>query len=357
MTWTAGTTAAVLQSLGSEAAPEAGTQVRLPETIRVGIIGLEGHYSEITRAARLVPNIRVVAVAEANAARLQRAKRSPELERARSYADYRAMLDTEKLDVVGVCGENAVRAAVVTECARRRIPIAAEKPLALTLEELVAVRKAAAGVPLTMLLPMRFSPHYQGMRAKIQAGEIGDVVAMTAQKSYKLGARPDWMKSRRTYGGTIPYIGIHMVDLMRWVSGRDFTEAAAFHSNVGAREVGEMENNAAVIFRTDNGGTASLRLDYLRPAGAPTHGDDRLRVAGTKGVIEYRTAGGLTLLTSSERTLRPEELPAEQSLFVNFVESLYSDRRHLIRPEEVFRVTEIVLKAREAAETHRIVRL
>ena len=127
---------------------------------------------------------------------------------------------------------------------------------------------------------------------------------MGAQKSYKIGLergqRPEWMRHRETYGGTIPYIGIHMVDLMRWVSGREFVETAAFQSRVGFDELRDMENNTAVIYRLDNRGTANLRMDYLRPETAPTHGDDRLRVVGIKGVVEYQ-GGTLSLMTASSK--------------------------------------------------------
>ena len=59
---------------------------RLPETIRVGIIGLDGHYSEITNAAKLVPNIRVTAIADPNPAALQRAAADPMLAKATAWA-------------------------------------------------------------------------------------------------------------------------------------------------------------------------------------------------------------------------------------------------------------------------------
>src|SRR5439155_548896 len=45
----------------------------------------------------------------------------------------------------------------------------------------------------------------------------------------------------------------------------------------------------------DRGGTGIVHADYFRPEKTPTHGDDRLRVAGTKGIVEVR-AGCCTLL-------------------------------------------------------------
>jgi len=330
----------------------------LPGLIRVGIIGVEGHTGEITDLAAELPAVQVTAVAESQPDLLASARRRAVYRKAAFYDDYRALLDREKLDVVAVCGRNGDRAAALVECAARKIPIVAEKPLTITLADLEAVRKAVTAnrVPITMLLPMRFYPAYQAMRNIVSSGEVGEVVSIAAQKSYKLGSRPDWMKRRSSYGGTIPYIGPHMVDLMRWVTGREFTEASAFHANVDRPELGEMENTAVIAFRLDNRGTASLRLDYLRPETAPTHGDDRLRIAGTKGVVEYQQ-DGLTLMTGTRKPAPVTDLPAEKSLFRDFLESLYSGKPHLIRPEDVFRVTEIVLKARDAADGGRVVRL
>ncbi len=331
----------------------------LPELIRVGIIGLDGHVSEITNAAKRLSNIRITAVAETKPELVQRVKTDVAYANAKLYADYRKLLDAEKLDVIAVCGENGGRAEILRACAERKIPIASEKPLTISLPELAAVKKAITqnNVPLTMLLPMRFAPQYQAMKQIVDSGQIGEVVTIAAQKSYKLGTRPDWMKSHKTYGGTIPYIGIHMIDLMRYVSGREFVATAAFQSTVGFSELGTMENNTAVIFQLDNKGTASLRMDYLRPATAPTHGDDRLRVAGTKGVVEFQESSGVTLLSANQKPTKLTELPAEKLLFVDFLNSLYNHQPHLIKPEEIYRVTEIVLKARAAAETGQMMRL
>jgi predicted dehydrogenase len=350
--------AAGLTGTGESQTVHAKPAARYPERIRVAIIGVEGHYSEVLDATEVVPQIHITAIAEKSEALLTRARRNPLLAKARTYQDYRSLLDREELDVAVVCGENGTRAQIVRDCAAHKLPIVAEKPLALSLGDLETIRAAVAAspAPITMLLPMRFHPPYRKMRSLIQEGAIGEVVSMAAQKSYKLGERSGWMKARKTYGGTIPYIGIHMVDLMIFVAGRRFEEVAAFHSNVGFPVVGEMENNAVVIFRLDNRGTASLRLDYLRPGTAPTHGDDRLRIAGTKGVIEYQ-GSSLTIVTSAQRSAEVSELPLARLLFVDFLEALYGGGRHILSQEEIFRVNEVVLKAREAADSGRVISL
>src|SRR5438552_9010621 len=165
-----------------------------------------------------------------------------------------------------------------------------------------------------MLLPMRFSPPYLAMKQVVESGEIGAIAQIDAQKSYKLGERSPWMLNRSSYGGSIPYIGVHMVDLMRWTSGREFVEAVSLQTHIGYPEYGQMENTTGTLFRLDNGGVAVLHMDYLRPQTAVTHGDDRLRLAGTGGVVEYQEATGVTVITGTENGRTITELPKARSL-------------------------------------------
>src|SRR5207237_7755236 len=141
--------------------------------------------------------------------------------------------------------------------------VVAEKPLAITLGDLARIKKAVAqsGIRLSMLISMRFEGAFRAMKQIVDSGEIGEVAQISAQKSYKLGERAEWMRHRDTFGGTIPYIAVHMVDLMRFTSGREMTEAVSFQSRIGNPEMGDMENTTATILRLDNSVTAGLHLD------------------------------------------------------------------------------------------------
>src|ERR1700730_2603482 len=200
--------------------------------------------------------------------------------------------------MAAICCANGERAEIILECAKRKLNIVAEKPLAITAQDLDRVKTAVAanGTRLTMLISMRFEGVYRALKHIVDSGEIGEVAQIAAQKSYKLGDRAEWMRSRATFGGTIPYIAVHMVDLMRWTSGRELVETVSLQNRVGHSELQEMENVTGTIFRLDNGGIATLRMDYLRPDTAPTWGDDRLRLAGTRGVAEFQEATGMSLM-------------------------------------------------------------
>ncbi|MFN0104688.1 MAG: Gfo/Idh/MocA family protein [Bryobacteraceae bacterium] len=338
----------------------AGAAIKLPRKLRLGMVGVLGHAGEILTPLAHIPDVELVAIAESDPVELDKIRKRPVAAKATFYTDYRRMLDAEKLDVVGVCTSNGDRAASVIAVAERGIPLIAEKPLALTRADFERTRKAvtASGKPIWLLLPMRYSPPYLAMRQMVKDGIVGDVGIISSQKSYKAGVRPVWMKERASYGSTILWIGIHMFDLMRWTSGRDFTEVFSYQSQVAAPVgIGQMENTTTTILKLDNGGTASLHMDYYRSESAPTHGDDRVRIGGAKGVIEYMGATGLTVLRQGGKVEVVREMPAEREIFVEFLEAAFNGKPNDMPVSDVWKVNEVTIAAHEAAETGRVVRL
>lgn len=94
-------------------------------------------------------------------------------------------------------------------------------------------------------------------------------------------------------------------------------------------------------------------IDYLRPAAASTHGDDRVRVAGTDGIIEV-LGGCVTLIDSAGE----RELPAENSrgaIFSDFVAAVEGTREPLTNAAETFALTRACLRTRESVDTGRMI--
>ncbi len=325
--------------------------------LNVGLIGLKGHQGTILNGVQQMADARLAAVCDDDETNLEAVPGWPSSdEETLTFTDPREMLDAVELDVVGICGTDAERAPTILAACERGIHVIAEKPLAMTLDELSRVREAVdqSGIQLSMLLTMRFEPPYLTMRRLLAEGAIGEVCLATMQKSYRLGNRPQWQRSRETFAGIIPFIGIHALDLIRWVTGREFVQGAAWCSNVGHPDMRDLEDNASVAVRLDNGGSATARMDYCRPAAAPTHGDDRLRVAGSNGVLEYiNNLGELTLITNDEEP-RVIDLDERLDQFADFAGSIRGGGACWVPAEDCFRMTEITLRLRDDANTGRV---
>lgn len=345
--------------LAAQAARRVLAPLRLPRKVRLGLIGLEGHIADVLGPLASLPDVELVAIASEDPKAMAEVAKNPSAAAAHQYKDYRSLLDHEKLDMVAACGPTGGREQILLACAERKLHIVAEKPLTFDRAGLERVKRAVTrnGIRLSMLLTMRFEAIYTAMKQIVASGEIGEVAQMSAQKSYKVGDRPEWLRNHATYGGTIPFIGIHMVDLMRYTSGRDLVETAAFQSRIGYPELKQMENTTSTVFRLDNNGTASLRMDYLRPEMALSSNDDRLRLAGTGGVLEYQQPGGLTLVTRKEKPRVITDLPAHRSLFMDFLDSVYNSKPVGLDLPDIYRANEIVFAARESAEQHRVIKI
>lgn len=322
-------------------------------SLNVAVAGLKGHQGVILDGIAQMPDARLVAVWDDNPDALAGVSGwKCADEDTRTYSSWEEMLDKERIDILGEAGVDSERHRVLIAAAQKGIHCISEKPLASSLPDLADLRRAvdAAGVHVSMLLTMRFEPAYRAVRAVIQAGDIGEVCLATFQKSYRLGNRPAWQRDKATFSGIIPFIGIHALDTTRWCTGREYVEVFGWCGNTGHPEIGDMEDQGQILCRLDNGGTVSARLDYCRPAAAPTHGDDRIRVAGSEGVIEALYCGAQVTLITQDEGPRELDLPAPpENQFVNFARAVRGEVECDVPGEDCFRITEVVLKARASA--------
>ncbi len=326
--------------------------------LAVAFLGLKGHQYVALDAIPSIPGAEIVAAADDSPAALRAVTLAGgATARTKTYSDWRELLANHTPDIVVEAGTDRDRADLLVACAERGIPFICEKPVAKDITGLDRVREATArsGVIATCLLTMRAEPQYIAMRQAVHSGLLGVITQVGGQKSYRLGERPAWQKSRDSFSGIIPFIGIHPMDLTRWITRRDFTEVMAYCGNIGHPEMGDMEDTGCVIARLDNGGCAAFRLDFCRPAAAPTHGDDQLRIIGSRGVIEARDG----LVTAISHTEGPHNVPLPRpvNLFADFVDAIRRKRQPYIPFSDCLRISEVVLRARESAETGRPVRV
>lgn len=326
---------------------------------RVGLIGLWDHTSYTFGAISKLPNVKLTACAcnEKNLVERHQKQYSFFDQSVKLYSDFHEMLKQEELDIVGVYTTHGQRAEALIASAQAGAHIFTEKPLTTNLKDLRHVRQTVyeSHVHLSMMLNLRFDGVFHKVHQLVRSGAIGEVTQGAAQKSYKLGTRPEWLKNRGTYAGTIPYIACHALDLLRWCSGLEFVKGAAFHNNVGRPDLGLMENTASMICLASNGATFSTRLDYCRPETAASHGDDRIRLAGVDGVVEVQHET-ITLITGQQTMREVQPLP-HRNHFENFIAAIEGRESMILPAEDCFRVTEIVLKLREAADTFTLVDL
>ncbi len=243
-------------------------------------------------------------------------------ERARAFAaslgdvrwfdDARDMLDAARPDVVSVGGVYARNGDWAAASLKRDIPVVSDKPVAASWEALHRLQALTEGTSRVLLteFPFRALPEFRAARAAVADGLIGEVALATAQKSYKFGTRPPWYDSRALYGGTLLWIASHGIDVLRFTTGQPMKPLFGRQGNGSRPEYPTFEDHILCAFGLEGGGSGLVHADFLRPVGAETHGDDRLRLAGSRGLVEVRA--GRCLLTTEDSPERDvtETVPA-----------------------------------------------
>ena len=315
------------------------------------IIGASGHYHQIFDA--ISDGLNVFPSAVAPGSKGENMAGLFERTDAKRYDDWREMLDKEKPDIAVVNPWFSDTARISIECLKRGIHTYSEKPLAIQMDDLYAVkdeyRKSSAS--LGCMLNLNCCGWFRTVEKAIQRGEIGAVRVIHGQKSYRLGTRDEYYRSRATYGGTIAWIGIHAIDWALQLGGR-CKSVSAVHTVIENRGHGEMESAGSVLLSLENGVIGTCDIDYLRPIGSARHDDDRLRVTGTKGMIEV--IDGVVTLENDEKK---RVLPLEDGVnpFVRFINAIGTKEADALA-ETAFEDTRISLLARQAADEERVIR-
>ncbi len=314
--------------------------------MKLVFIGSSGHWQFALDAMRQDARICAVAIAsgcaEESMAGLEKA-----MPNAAVYQDWRVMLSQVEADVAIVASWFAYNAEIAMACLSHGMDVYCEKPLATTHEQLALLEDTwrASGHALGGMFNYRCSAWFRTMQSAVDEGFIGEVRQIHAQKSYRMGVRPAFYKERTLMGGLIPWVAIHAIDWACAFGGKcDWVSAS--HSCIGNRGNGDMEVSSAILMGMENGVMATVTADFFRPDGSARHDDDRLRLTGTRGMIEV-IDGQVTL--ENEHAKRNLSLVDEKNAFLDFMEAVYAGNSEKYSLAALY-ATRISLYARDSAD-------
>lgn len=276
----------------------------------------------------------------------------------RGYDTLEEMLCLEKPDVVIVDGAFRNHGSFICTALEHGASVLSEKPLALSLEELSRVEKAvdSTSAQLWAMQTLRYEPWTLEAKRLIRAGAVGEIRLLSGQKSYRFGKRGDFYRHRDQYGGTIPWVAIHAIDAFRYLCPLPVHTIFARHSRGANRGYGDLEMTAVCMFEMEGGVLATATADFLRPETAATHGDDRVRVAGTKGVLEILHEKVYLINPDSDGT-EPIKLPEQPgpTLIEDFLNAVQGKPSGLLDTKQSIESTRLALLARESADCGKVI--
>lgn len=208
---------------------------------------------------------------------------------------FEALLDSD-VDGVVIATPSALHADQCQQALRKGKAVFCQKPLARTRQETAAV--VATAQEMDQLLAVDFSyRHLAGMevlRQSIAAGELGEIFAADLVFHNAYGPDKDWFYDvSSSGGGCVMDLGIHLVDLLFWLLGKDRVDNVDsrlfHHGRPMSPPFDEVEDYAAVSLDLD-GSHARLCCSWNLHAGQDAVIEARLY--GSRGGAALRNVGG-----------------------------------------------------------------
>lgn len=194
----------------------------------VGVLGVgEMGRRHAENLRRLVPEARLLAVADVAPDRARQA--ASELEIEQSYRSLEEMLARKDLRTVVIATPDKFHAQAIRTAAAAGKDILCEKPLATNLADAHAALDAVAkaGVRLQIGFMRRYDPAYEAAMKRVEAGEIGDPVVFKSVGRDKdvppIAAYESNVNGMLFYNNTI-----HDFDVARWLMRDEVVETHAY---------------------------------------------------------------------------------------------------------------------------------
>jgi predicted dehydrogenase len=261
--------------------------------LRVALVGAGNIASHHLPAYAQFPDqVELVAICDLDEGLARRRAHDAGVERV--YSDVDTLLREVACDALDICVTPDQHAPVALAAIETGRHVLVEKPFALTLADCREVVAAAerTGVTLMVAQNQRFLPSHQAARAIIASGELGEVRAVQTDSIQHWGALAagHWQHDgARAGGGAVIGVGIHRLDLVRFLAGDVRRVLSAVTRTVNAQFVNGAEEYAAVTFELESGalGQALAIVSAFRSPWS-----EQLLVFGERGTIHASPAPG-----------------------------------------------------------------
>ena len=173
------------------------------------------------------PHTEVVAISSRRESSAKNLAESYGAKEAKIYTDYDKLLDDPNVDIISICTPQHLHSGETVKAAEAKKHIVIEKPVAISLEGLKAMRSAVrrAGVKTVISFVLRWNPIFDTVKAMIADDALGDIYYVDVD--YQSHVSGSWWKgwhwARKKDIGVSSFLvaGVHAIDAARWFGSKE----------------------------------------------------------------------------------------------------------------------------------------
>jgi predicted dehydrogenase len=333
--------------------------------IGCGAIGQRRHIPE----CHANPHTEIVALCDVRADRVKEVAAKYGV--AKTYTDYKQMLKGEQLDAVIVGTPNAFHAEQSIAALNAGAHVLVEKPMAGSLADAKAMIKASDKAKKFLMVGQNqrlAAPHVKAKQI-LESGRLGKAISF--QTSFKHagpdlwsvdGAASWFFRKPEAVMGVCGDLGVHKIDLMRYLLGQEFTEVTAKVETINKTDpkTGKpisVDDNALLVVKTDAGVIGTIQISWTNYGRVEDNGtaifceNGVLTIATDPqyGVVEHLRDGGKSFHQVGK--LATNEVQTGSGVCDLFVQSIRTNTPPAINAYEGYCSLEVILGAMESSKT------
>ncbi|BCK01456.1 Gfo/Idh/MocA family protein [Anaerocolumna chitinilytica] len=252
------------------------------EKVKVGIIGTGSisnmHMAGYTR----LQNVEVVAACDICEERVKAFAKTYNI--PHTFTDYNELLKMAEIDAVSVTAWNNIHAPASIAALNAGKHVLCEKPLALNAAQAAEMVETAkkTGKILMVGFCRRFGDNAVALKSIIDSGDLGNIYYAKAGCLRRWGNPGGWFSDKqRSGGGPVIDLGVHMIDLIRYLSGKpkviSVTASAFYHmgmkpevkgiqkyNSADYSEYNDVEDCATALIKFDNNMTLFFETSWVQ---------------------------------------------------------------------------------------------
>ena len=303
-------------------------------TIGWGLIGCGSiARRRILPAIREAGNSRLIAVMSRS---IEKARRlASEYGAERYYDKVDDLLGDDEIDAIYIATPTFLHAPQTIMAAEAGKHILCEKPMAMNMDECLRMVEECRRNHVKLMIGhhLRFKPDSWGIRRIIADGTIGDVSLIKAQQSIWYNPDPTAWRVNPSLGGggSLMDLGVHCIDLLRFILKSEVVEVAAFTQTLTFNY--PVEDTAIVLIRFDRGAYGVIDSCFNIK-----HSRRVLEVYGSEGTIfgigtiSPKTGVVEVFIDGEKKTYKFEEKNPYVAEVEHFAECIAVSYTHLTLP-------------------------
>jgi predicted dehydrogenase len=265
------------------------------------------------------------------------------------------LLQDLEIDVVSIASYDNYHYQQIVQAIKAGKHVFVEKPICLYESEAREIRQLLSKNPsikISSNLNLRTAPRFRRLKQMIAGGEMGQPYYVEGDYNYgRLNKITEGWRGKMDFYSVVYGGGVHVIDLLLWLTNEKVVEVAAYGNNISSREAGFANYDTVVsMLKFGNGmvGKVTANFSCVFPH------FHTLNIYGTKATF-INSLKNAALYTSRDPADPAEEIteayPGEQNgeIIRSFIDFIANDSPPEVAADDIFRAMSVCFAIEKAA--------